>query len=127
MRGVNAGVVLVVGHVRPEGLRLLEARPDVSVEVLEEPSAEAILAAMPRADALVVRTAPITGEMIDAAPGLRVVSRHGVGYDNVDLPALNRRRIPLAVSATANRVAVAEHAFFMLMELAKHGRTSTGR
>lgn len=114
--------VLVVGHVRHEGLRLLEARPDVSVEVIEQPTPTAILEAMPRADALVVRTAPITAAMIDAAPGLKVVSRHGVGYDNVDLPALERRRVPLAVSATANRVAVAEHAFFMLMELAKRGR-----
>ena len=118
----DLAVVLVVGRVRPEGLRLLEARADVSVEVLEEPSAETILEAMPRANALVVRTAPITAAMIDAVPGLKVVSRNGVGYDNVDLPALNRRRIPLAVAATANRVAVAEHAFHMLLELAKHGR-----
>ena len=53
-----------------------------------------MLAAMPRTDAVVLRTSPLTAAMIDAAPGLKVVSRHGVGYDNVDLAALNRARHP---------------------------------
>jgi D-3-phosphoglycerate dehydrogenase len=78
---------------------------------------------MPEADAVVVRTNPVTAAMIDAAPSLKVVSRHGVGYDNVDLDALNRRGIPLMLAVNANRVAVAEHAFAMLLELFKHGRT----
>jgi D-3-phosphoglycerate dehydrogenase / 2-oxoglutarate reductase len=114
--------VLVVGTIRQEGLDLLRGRPSITVEVLEHPSAAEILAAMPQAEAVVVRTAPIARAMIEAAPRLRAVSRHGVGYDNIDLEALNERRIPLAVSATANQVAVAEHAFFMMLELAKLGR-----
>jgi D-3-phosphoglycerate dehydrogenase len=114
--------VLVVGLIREEGIRLLEATPGVTVEVLEHPSPSAILAAMPQAEAVIVRTAPIARAMIEAAPRLKIVSRHGVGYDNVDLAALKERRIPLAVAATANMVAVAEHAFFMMLELAKLGR-----
>ncbi|MEK0082638.1 hydroxyacid dehydrogenase [Benzoatithermus flavus] len=114
--------VLVVGHIRQEGLDLLRAVPDVTVEVLDNPNPARILAAMPQAEAVIVRTAPIVRAMIEAAPRLRIVSRHGVGYDNVDLVALNERRIPLAVAATANMIAVAEHAFFMMLELAKLGR-----
>jgi D-3-phosphoglycerate dehydrogenase len=60
--------------------------------------------------------------MIEAAPQLKVISRHGVGYDNVDMAAMNARRIPMALAVSSNRVAVAEHAFLMLLELLKHGR-----
>ncbi len=58
---------------------------------------------------------------IDAAPLLQVVSRIGVGYDAVDVPALTQRRIPLMIAGTANSVTVAEHAVFFMMELAKQG------
>jgi D-3-phosphoglycerate dehydrogenase len=103
-------------------MRLLDGWHGLEVEVLAEPTTETVLAAMPGADAVVLRTSPLTAAMIDAAPGLKVVSRHGVGYDNVDLAALNRRGIPLAVAVNSNRVAVAEHAFAMLLELVKHAR-----
>jgi D-3-phosphoglycerate dehydrogenase len=87
--------------------------------VVPEQDRAAILAGAGNASAILVRTARIDAEVIAAAPGLRVVSRHGVGYDNVDVLALNARRIPLAIAANANRVAVAEHAMAMLLALAK--------
>jgi D-3-phosphoglycerate dehydrogenase len=45
-----------------------------------------------------------------------------VGYDNVDMEAMNERRIPMALAVNSNRVAVTEHAFLMLLEFLKHGR-----
>jgi len=114
--------VTVVGTVREEGLARLRARPGLAVRALPEPTRAAILAAMPDTAAILVRTQPIDAEAIAAAPGLRIVSRHGVGFDNVDVEALTRRNIPLAVAGTANMVAVAEHALWMMLELVKHGR-----
>jgi D-3-phosphoglycerate dehydrogenase / 2-oxoglutarate reductase len=111
--------VLVVGTIKPEGMAILEARGGLSVRLAEESDPAAILAAASTADAILVRTAPIGADVIAAARRLRVVSRHGVGYDNVDVAALDARRIPLAVSANANRVSVAEHAMAMLLTLAK--------
>jgi D-3-phosphoglycerate dehydrogenase len=111
--------VLVVGRVKPEGLAILEARPGVAVRVVDEHAPEAIRTAAAAATAILVRTAPIGADVIAAATRLRVVSRHGVGYDNVDLAALNARRIPLAIAANANRVSVAEHTMAMLLTLAK--------
>jgi D-3-phosphoglycerate dehydrogenase len=111
--------VLVVGRVKPEGMAILEARPGLAVRVVDESDPRAIRAAAATATAILVRTAPIGAEVIDAATGLRVVSRHGVGYDNVDVAALNARRIPLAISANANRVSVAEHTMAMLLTIAK--------
>ena len=111
--------VLVVGRVKPEGMAILEARPGLVVRVVDESDPRAIRAAAATATAILVRTAPIGAEVIDAATRLRVVSRHGVGYDNVDVAALNARRIPLAISANANRVSVAEHTMAMLLTMAK--------
>lgn len=111
--------VLVVGRIKPEGVAVLEARPGVIVRIADEDEPAAVHAAVRTADAILVRTARIGAELIEAAPCLRVVSRHGVGYDNVDVAALDARRIPLAVAANANRVAVAEHAMAMLLTLAK--------
>ena len=65
--------------------------------------------------------APFTARIVGAAPRLRVVSRHGVGYNNVDVPALTAAGIPLTVTGTANSVTVAEHSLFFMMSLAKHG------
>jgi D-3-phosphoglycerate dehydrogenase len=48
-----------------------------------------------------------------------VVTRIGVGYDAVDVPALSRRKIPLLVAGSANSPSVAEQALFMMLTLAK--------
>ncbi|MDX6750966.1 hydroxyacid dehydrogenase [Geminicoccaceae bacterium 1502E] len=115
-------VVTVIDRVREEGLSLLRARPGIELALLPEPTPETLMAAMPRSEAILVRTTKLTPAMLDAATRLKVVSRHGVGYDNVPLEPLTRRRIPLAIAATANMIAVAEHTIFAMMELAKHGR-----
>ncbi len=73
------------------------------------------------ADAVGLSVTPFGAAELAAAPRLRVVGRHGVGYDAVDVPALTGRRIPLMIVGTANSVTVAEHAMFMMMTLAKRG------
>ena len=57
--------------------------------------------------------------VLDKAPRLRFVCRHGVGYDNVDVPALNERGIVLAVTPEANAASVAEHALMLMLSLAR--------
>ncbi len=56
-----------------------------------------------------------------AAPALQVVARIGVGYDEVDVPALSARRIPLMIAGIANSTSVAEHAMHLMLTLAKRG------
>ncbi len=113
--------VLVIGTIRPEGLAVFEGRSDIRLTKLAETDRAGLLEAAGRASAILVRTSPVDRAVIEAAPGLKVVSRHGVGYDNVDIDALNERRIPLAIAANANKVSVAEHALFMMLALAKQG------
>src|SRR5437763_16638986 len=62
---------------------------------------------------------PFSDPELDAAPELEVVSRIGVGYDAVDVPALTRRKVPLMIGGTANSVTVAEAGVFLIMSLAR--------
>jgi D-3-phosphoglycerate dehydrogenase len=111
--------VLVLGRIHMAGLALLEARPDITVDLLASASEPELIARVPAVDAILVRTNRVSGAVIDAAKSLKIVSRHGVGYDNVDLAALDRRGIPLTVVGDVNAVPVAEHALYLMLALAK--------
>ena len=54
----------------------------------------------------------------------KIVSRHGVGYDNVDLKYLNKTKIALAITGSSNAVTVAEHVMAMFLNLCKLSKTS---
>ena len=56
---------------------------------------------------------------LEASKDMKVVTRIGVGYDAVDVPALSRHKVPLMVAGTANSPSVAEQALFMMLTLAK--------
>jgi D-3-phosphoglycerate dehydrogenase len=56
---------------------------------------------------------------LEASGDMKVVTRIGVGFDAVDVPALSKRKVPLMVAGTANSPSVAEQALFMMLTLAK--------
>jgi len=113
--------VLIAGPIHADGMAVLEGREGVTVEVLTAPDAAALTERLAAADALLIRTAPLPPAAVEAAPRLKVVARHGVGYDNVPVEALNARRIPLAIVGNVNAQTVAEHTLFLMLTLAKRG------
>lgn len=78
------------------------------------PSDIAALAAAERADAIIVRAAHITDEVIRATPTLKVIVKHGIGVDTIDLVSATRHRIPVLITHGANAQSVAEHAFGLM-------------
>lgn len=106
--------LLVAGKLHPSGLDLLRQAP-VTFDYVEEISEPSYQAYLPKADALVIRTQPLSAASIAKAPGLKIVSRHGVGYDAVDVPALNARGIPLCIVGDVNSSGVAEHAMMLVL------------
>ena len=106
--------LLVAGKLHPSGLDLLRSAP-VTFDYVEEISEPSYQAYLPGADALVIRTQPLSAASIAKAPGLKIVSRHGVGYDAVDVPALNARGIPLCIVGDVNSSGVAEHAMMLIL------------
>jgi D-3-phosphoglycerate dehydrogenase len=111
--------VLMIRPLHPDAVALLAARPDITYETLEPVTPELLAEKIAGADGIAVRTTPIPAELIARGNRLRVVSRHGVGYDAVHVPSLTARKIPLMVTSQANAVSVAEHALAMILAIAK--------
>ncbi len=113
--------VVVVQPMSAVAMELFAARADVEVQVLPDFRPETIAAAMADADAITIRDAPLPAEMIALAPRLTIVSRHGVGYDNVPVAACTARGVPVTIIGDVNTVAVAEHTLYLMLAVAKNG------
>ena len=111
--------VLVAGMLHQSGRDVLDAAPGVTARYIDEISEESYAPFIAEADALLIRTQPLTAETLAKGEALKIVSRHGVGYDAVDVDALNARGIPLAICGDANSTSVAEHAAMMILAASK--------
>jgi D-3-phosphoglycerate dehydrogenase len=101
-------------------MKVFHARPDIAVSVVQDLSPEGIAQGVTDVDAITIRTQRLPKETLALAPALRVVSRHGVGYDNIDVAYLSSRKIPMAIAVDANYTAVGEHTLMMMLCLAKN-------
>lgn len=111
--------VLVAGPLHASGRTLLDAARGVSVTYIQETSEESLAAQIEDADAVLLRTQPMTEPTVARAKKLKIVSRHGVGYDSVDVEALSSRGIALSVCGDVNSATVAEHASMMILAASK--------
>jgi D-3-phosphoglycerate dehydrogenase / 2-oxoglutarate reductase len=111
--------VLVAGKLHPSGIALLRSSAGVTFDYVEEISESSYAPLIDKAEGLVIRTQPLSAETVRRAGRLRIVSRHGVGYDAVDLPSLAERGIALAVCGDVNSASVAEQAMMLLLAAAK--------
>ena len=115
--------LLIAGKIHDDGIALLKAAKGVTYDYVTEISHDSYAPLIEKADGLVVRTQPVPALTIAQGKNLKIVSRHGVGYDAVDVPALNARGIPLAIIGDVNSRPVAEHAMMLMLALAKKVRT----
>lgn len=113
--------VLVIQPLIGEALALLEARDDVAFEVVTDFSEANLLARVGEVEAITIRDAPLPRSVIAAARHLRVVSRHGVGYDNIPVEECTARKIPVTVVGSVNTVSVAEQTMYLLLAAARVG------
>ena len=70
-------------------------------------------------DAVMLRTETFTAEMITGSPNLKIIARHGVGSDNVDIPAATDHGVWVTVTPGQNSQAVAEHVFALALALSR--------
>lgn len=113
--------LLVAGRLHPAGEARIAELPagGMTVDYVEDLSDSGFLPFLPEADALILRTQRLPEAVIAGAPRLKVVSRHGVGYDAVDVAALSARGIGLTIVGDVNSVSVAEQALLFLLAGAK--------
>ena len=111
--------VLVAGRIHPSGMAVLEAENGLEIEVVADPGATLPMEKLREADALLIRYGVLTAEQAAAMPRLKVVSRHGVGCDNLPVEALAAQGVPVTVVGPVNAVSVAEQTMAMLLALVK--------
>lgn len=70
-------------------------------------------------DALILKMTKVDQEFIDLSKNLKIIARHGVGYNNVDLDVINKKKIPLFIVGDVNSTSVAEHTFGLIINIAK--------
>jgi D-3-phosphoglycerate dehydrogenase len=119
----NKKKILVTESMSQQGRALLDQRDDI--ELIEFPNMisakdfEAMLKAQAPVHGVALGATRFGETELEASKDMKVVTRIGVGYDSVDVPALSRRKVPLMVAGTANSPSVAEQALFMMLTLAK--------
>ena len=114
--------ILITGpSLAPEADAVLKSAGYAPVYVPPYTEGEGLLKIVTEAKpvGILVRMGRVDESIFAAAPQLRVISKHGVGVDNIDVDAASARNIPVIVASGANAVSVAEHAIALLFAVAK--------
>jgi len=112
--------VLILQPIDSSGVQALL---DANIDVLHAPndSRETLLAMVRDVDGLIVRTTSyrVDAEVMDRAPNMRVVGRHGVGVDNIDVDAARSRGIAVVNTPVANSQTVAEYTVGLMLSVGR--------
>ena len=110
--------VAVLGKVDPKGLSFLIENEFKVIEI-ESFKIQNLKEQLKDVDGILLRTTKLDKEILQHCDNLKIISRHGVGYDNVDLDFLNENKIALCITSTSNAVSVAEHVLSFFIYLTK--------
>ncbi|GIR16517.1 MAG: hypothetical protein CM15mP30_0560 [Pelagibacteraceae bacterium] len=110
--------VAVLGKVDQKGLSFLRENEFKVIEI-ENFEIQNLKEQLKDVDGILLRTTKLDKEILEHCDNLKIISRHGVGYDNVDLDFLNENKIALCITSTSNAVSVAEHVLSFFIYLTK--------
>jgi len=115
--------VLIIKKIHDSGIKLLDSRKDFSYEIVEDPETSVLINKVQDCDAISLKTSKFGSDLINAANKLKIISRHGVGHDNVDLETVKKKKIILSITTNSNATSVAEHVFFMMLSISRGADT----
>jgi D-3-phosphoglycerate dehydrogenase len=118
--------ILVADKLDSEAIDQLKAVPGFEVTVKTGLDEAALVQTIPGFNAVVVRSATkITRPVVEAAQGLELIVRAGIGLDNVDAAAAKEKGVKVANTPAATTITVAEHTFgLMLAAVRQHGQAN---
>ena len=111
--------IAIIEKIHQDGLNLLKNNPNYEFELIEDTSEQNLIKRLPSFDACTLRVSKLNKNILSNCKKLKVISRHGVGYDNIDLEYIKKNNISLLITSTANGVAVAEHVIYMMLSISK--------
>lgn len=113
--------VVVPDSVHPSAVDVLKQASGLEFVAPGQMSRADLIAAVPAADALIIRSASkIDAEVLANASSLKMIARAGVGVDNVDIPEATRRGVVVMNTPDGNTISTAEHTFGLMLALARH-------
>ncbi|MEL6310567.1 MAG: hydroxyacid dehydrogenase [Chloroflexota bacterium] len=113
--------VLIPDNVHQKAIDLISKVEGLTVLASGKLTQEELLAQVPDASALIIRSGvKITPEIYAAAPNLKAIARAGVGVDNIDLDAATEHGVVVMNTPGGNTISTAEHTFGLMLALARH-------
>ena len=111
--------VAILGSVHQRGWDFLRENKFEVFEV-ENFEIENLKKELEFVDGILLRTSKLNEDVLSNCKNLKIIARHGVGYDNVDINYLNKNKIALGITSTSNAVSVAEHVMSFFIYLTKN-------
>ena len=109
----------IIDTMNDKGLELFKSKKNFSFELITDLSRENLLKILPKFDGVTLRRGKLDSEILSKCKNLKVISRHGVGYDNVDTKFLKENNISLLVTHNSTSTSPAEHIMFMILNIYK--------
>ena len=110
----------IIQNIHNEGLKILDKNKNFEYEIIDDVTEENLLKIIHLYDGVSLRVSQLSNQVLSKGTKLKVISRHGVGYDNVDTSYLKQNNITLLITATANAIAVSEHVFYLMLTISKN-------
>ena len=110
------GVIDTMNH---KGIDLLKSSKDFNVDVVTDLSRKNLIKVLPKYDGVTLRRGKLDSEILKNCKNLKVIARHGVGYDNVDIKYCKENNITLLVTHNSTSTSPAEHIMFMILNIYK--------
>ena len=111
--------IAILEEFHKSGLQLFDNSKEFKYDIINDVSEENLINILPQYDGCTLRVSNLTENILKKCNKLKVISRHGVGYDNVHLETLKKKNISLMITANANAIAVAEHVMYMMLSISK--------
>ena len=113
--------VLITDPLAPQGVKRLQAQPEIAFDVRSGLTGEELVQLIPAYHGLIIRSGThVTTDVISAAQNLRVIGRAGIGVDNIDVEAATKCGIIVMNTPGGNNVTTAEHTVTLLLALARN-------
>ena len=109
--------VLVLGKIHNSGINFLKTN-SYHVDELSDQN-DLYKDKLESYDALIVKMTKVDNEFINHSKNLKIIARHGVGYNNIDLKIINSKKIPLFIVGDVNSTSVAEHTISLILNISK--------
>ena len=109
----------IIDKINFKGLEVLKKNSNFKFEIITDLSKENLLKKIPEFDGITLRRGKIDYEILSKCKKLKAISRHGVGYDNVDIDYIKKNDIKLLVTDSSTSTSPAEHIMYMILSIYK--------